>query len=58
VAAAAPLPSRVGSALADAARQAFGSGLHVAFAISAGLTLAAAVAAVTLLRRLRPSDSG
>jgi hypothetical protein len=30
----------------------------VAFAISAGLTLAAAVAAVTLLRRLRPSDSG
>jgi len=58
VAAAGPLPGRVGSALADAARHAFGYGLHVAFAISAVLTLAAAVAAVALLRHLRPSGSG
>jgi hypothetical protein len=50
VAAAGQLPSRVGIALASAARQSFGSGLHVVFAISAILSLAAAVAAVTLHR--------
>ena len=55
VAAAGQLPGRTGSALAEAARQAFGHGLHLAFAISAVLTLAAAVAAATLLRDLRPS---
>jgi DHA2 family multidrug resistance protein-like MFS transporter len=53
VAAAGQLPDRAGSALAAAARQAFGYGLHVAFGISAVLTLAAAVAAVALLRHLR-----
>jgi hypothetical protein len=44
----------MGSALAEAARQAFGYGLHVAFAICAVLTLAAAAAAVALLRHPRP----
>ena len=51
VAAAGPLPGRIGSALTEAARQAFGFGLHVAFAICAGLTLAAAVTAVVRRRR-------
>jgi len=56
VAAAARLPGRAGSELADAARQAFGYGLHVAFAICAVVTLAAAVAAVTRLRHLRTAE--
>ncbi|HTQ91579.1 MAG TPA: hypothetical protein VMK84_19005 [Streptosporangiaceae bacterium] len=51
VAVAGRLPGRGGAALASAARQSFGSGLHVVFAISAILSLAAA--AVTLLRHLR-----
>jgi DHA2 family multidrug resistance protein-like MFS transporter len=55
VAVAGRLPGRGGAALASAARQSFGSGLHVVFAISAILSLAAAVAAVTLLRHLRPA---
>jgi MFS transporter, DHA2 family, multidrug resistance protein len=42
--------------LAGTARQAFGYGMHVAFAICAVLTLAAAVAAVTLLRHLRTAE--
>jgi MFS transporter, DHA2 family, multidrug resistance protein len=50
VAAAGQLPARAGAALASAARQSFDSGLHVAFAISAILSLTAAVAAITLLR--------
>lgn len=54
VAAAGQLPGQIGSALAEAARQAFGYGLHVAFGICAVLTLAAAAAAVTLLRHLHP----
>jgi DHA2 family multidrug resistance protein-like MFS transporter len=55
VAAAGQLRGRAGApALAEAARQAFGYGLHVAFAISTFLTLAAAVAAAALLRHLRP----
>jgi MFS transporter, DHA2 family, multidrug resistance protein len=53
VAAAARLPDQAGSELAGTARQAFGYGMHVAFAICAVLTLAAAVAAATLLRHLR-----
>ena len=56
VAAAGPLPGRIGAALAEAARQAFGYGLHVAFAISAAVTLVAAVAAATLLRHRPASD--
>ena len=51
VATAGQLPDRLGAALVSAARQSFGSGLHVVFAICAILTLAAAVTAVTLLRR-------
>jgi DHA2 family multidrug resistance protein-like MFS transporter len=50
VAAAGQLPGRTGAALAETARQAFGYGLHVAFAICAVLTLAAAVVAAMLLR--------
>lgn len=57
VAAAGQLPGQVGPALAEAARQAFGYGLHVAFAICAALTLAAAAAAVTLLRHLDPEPA-
>jgi MFS transporter, DHA2 family, multidrug resistance protein len=57
VTAAGPLPHRLGTALASAARQSFGSGLHVVFAICAALSLAAAVAAVTLLRHLSPDGS-
>jgi DHA2 family multidrug resistance protein-like MFS transporter len=56
VAAAGPLPDRIGAALAEAARQAFGYGLHVAFAISAVVTLVAAVAAAMLLRHRTVSD--
>ena len=56
VAAAGPLPDRIGAALAEAARQAFGYGLHVAFAICAAITLVAAVAAATLLRHRTVSD--
>jgi DHA2 family multidrug resistance protein-like MFS transporter len=56
VAAAGPLPDRIGAALAEAARQAFGYGLHVAFAISAAVTLVAAVAAGTLLWHRTVSD--
>jgi MFS transporter, DHA2 family, multidrug resistance protein len=51
VAAAGQLPGRLGASLASAARQSFGSGLHVVFAICAILSLAAAVAAVALFRR-------
>jgi DHA2 family multidrug resistance protein-like MFS transporter len=56
VAAAARLPDQAGYELAGTARQAFGYGLHVAFAICAVLTLAAAVAAATLLRHLRAAE--
>jgi hypothetical protein len=56
VAAAGQLPDRIGSALAEAARQAFGYGLHTAFAICAVLTLAAAAAAATLLRHVHPPE--
>jgi DHA2 family multidrug resistance protein-like MFS transporter len=56
VAAAARLPDQAGSELAGAARQAFEYGLHVAFAICAVLTLAAAVAAATLLRHVRTAE--
>jgi hypothetical protein len=56
VAAAARLPDQAGSELAGAARQAFGYGLHVAIAICAVLTLAAAVAAATLLRHLHTAE--
>jgi MFS transporter, DHA2 family, multidrug resistance protein len=53
VAAAGPLPGRAGAALVSAARQSFGPALHVVFAISAILSLAAAMAVVTLLRPSR-----
>jgi DHA2 family multidrug resistance protein-like MFS transporter len=55
VAAAGQLPGRAGATLASAARQSFGSGLHVVFAISAILSLSAAVVALTVLRHLHPS---
>jgi DHA2 family multidrug resistance protein-like MFS transporter len=55
VAAAGHLPGQAGTALASVARQSFDSGLHVAFAICAILSLAAAMAAVVLLRNLHPA---
>jgi MFS transporter, DHA2 family, multidrug resistance protein len=53
VAAAGQLPGRFGAALTVVARQAFGDGLHIAFAISGLFTLTAAALAAILLRRLR-----
>jgi len=48
------MPGRLGAALASAARQSFGSGLHVVFVICAILSLVAAITAATLLRHLHP----
>lgn len=56
LAAAARLPDQAGAALASAAKQSFDSGLHLVFAISAALSLTAAVTAATLLRHLRHAD--
>ncbi|WP_431894015.1 MFS transporter [Nonomuraea sp. bgisy101] len=55
LAAASDLPSAEGAALAEAARAAFTSGLNVAGAVAAVLTVGAAVLAVTLLRRVPPT---
>ena len=49
------LPVQPGQALVQAARQAFTSGLHVAFAVSAAVVLGAAVLAAIQLRHLRPA---
>jgi MFS transporter, DHA2 family, multidrug resistance protein len=56
VAAAGHLPGQVGATLVSTARQSFGSSVHVVFGICAILSLAAAVAVVTLLRHLHPTD--
>jgi DHA2 family multidrug resistance protein-like MFS transporter len=55
VAAAGQLPDQLGTALLEAARQAFTQGLHLAFAVSAAFAIAVAVIAVVLLRGVRPS---
>jgi DHA2 family multidrug resistance protein-like MFS transporter len=49
------LPGQPGQVLLQAARQAFTSGLHVAFAVSAAALLGAAVLAAIQLRHLRPA---
>ena len=49
------LPGQPGQVLVQAARQAFTSGLHVAFAVSAAAMLGAAVLAAIQLRHLRPA---
>ena len=49
------LPGQPGQVLVQAARQAFTSGLHVAFAVSAAALLGAAVLAAIQLRHLRPA---
>jgi MFS transporter, DHA2 family, multidrug resistance protein len=49
------LPGQAGQVLARAARDAFTSGLHVAFAVSAAAMLGAAVLALIQLRHLCPS---
>jgi DHA2 family multidrug resistance protein-like MFS transporter len=49
------LPGQPGQVLVQAARQAFTSGLHAAFAVSAVAALSAAVLAVIQLRHLRPA---
>ena len=56
LAAAGQLPDRLGQALLAAARVAFTHGLHLVFAVSAAATLAVAVAAVALLRGVRPAE--
>jgi DHA2 family multidrug resistance protein-like MFS transporter len=48
------LPAQLGAALQDAAREAFTSGLHLVFAVNAGLTLAIAVVVAVLVRNARP----
>jgi DHA2 family multidrug resistance protein-like MFS transporter len=50
------LPGQPGQVLVQAARQAFTSGLHVAFAVSAAALLGAAVLAAIQLRHLRPAS--
>jgi DHA2 family multidrug resistance protein-like MFS transporter len=50
------LPGQSGQALVQAARQAFTSGLHAAFAVSAAALLGAAVLAAIQLRHLRPAS--
>src|SRR5689334_14687267 len=55
LAAAGQLPGQSGQVLIQAARQAFTSGLHVAFAVSAAAMLSAAVLAAIQLRHLRPA---
>ena len=56
VAAAGKLPGQPGQVLLGVARQAFTQGLHVAFAISAGAVIGAAILAAIQLRHLRPSS--
>ena len=55
LAAAGQLPGQAGQVLIQAARQAFTSGLHVAFAVSAAALLGAAILAAIQLRHLRPA---
>jgi DHA2 family multidrug resistance protein-like MFS transporter len=50
------LQGQPGQVLVQAARQAFTSGLHAAFAVSAVAALSAAVLAVIQLRHLRPAS--
>jgi DHA2 family multidrug resistance protein-like MFS transporter len=50
LAAAQTLPAQVGAALQDAASEAFTQGLHLVFAINAGLALIIAVLVAVLLR--------
>jgi DHA2 family multidrug resistance protein-like MFS transporter len=50
------LPGQPGQVLVQAARQAFTSGLHAAFAVSAAALLGAAVLAAIQLRHLRPAS--
>ncbi|HEY2552460.1 MAG TPA: MFS transporter [Streptosporangiaceae bacterium] len=57
VAAAARLPGQTGDVLVGAARAAFTSGLHAAFAVSAAAVLVAAVLAAVQLRHLRPGSA-
>ena len=56
LAAAQDVPARLGAALQDAAAEAFTRGLHLVFAVNAGLTLAIAVLVGVLLRGGRPGD--
>jgi DHA2 family multidrug resistance protein-like MFS transporter len=54
VAAASQLPDPLGQAVLGAARQAFMHGLHLAFAMSAAVTIGAAILAVLVLRGVCP----
>jgi MFS transporter, DHA2 family, multidrug resistance protein len=56
VAVAGRLPDQLGAQLLDAAREAFSRSLKVTAAISAAISLVAAVVSVALLRHLRTSD--
>jgi MFS transporter, DHA2 family, multidrug resistance protein len=54
VAAAEQLPGQLGTALLDAAREAFTQGLQAAFAVSAAIAVGIAILAAALLRGVRP----
>ena len=54
LAAAQTLPAQLGAALQDAAGAAFTQGLHLVFAVNAGLALGIAVLVAVLLRGERP----
>jgi DHA2 family multidrug resistance protein-like MFS transporter len=54
VAAAEQLPGQLGTALLDAAREAFTQGLQLAFAVSAAIAVGIAILAAALLRGVRP----
>jgi MFS transporter, DHA2 family, multidrug resistance protein len=56
LAAAQTLPAQLGAALQDAAAAAFTQGLHLVFAVNAGLTLGIAVLVAVLLRGERPGE--
>jgi len=56
LAAAQTLPAQLGAALQDAAAAAFTQGLHLVFAINAGLALGIAVLVAVLLRGERPGE--
>jgi DHA2 family multidrug resistance protein-like MFS transporter len=56
VSAAGQLPDELGAALLGAARDAFGHGLHVVAAISAGVAIGSAVLAAVMLRGAPSSD--
>ncbi|HEV3505041.1 MAG TPA: MFS transporter, partial [Actinomycetes bacterium] len=57
VALAGQLPERLGAAVLDAAREAFTAGLHLVFAVNAGLALGIAALVVIVLRKVPTGEA-